>query len=133
MALGAGVLVSRVALELVDEVYRVGGLDAAAVGLLLGAAVFSLADREIDRRGGGRRKNSGDEQEGSATAIAFGALLDGVPDSVATGISPTWGNGGGVTTVGFLLVFALSRVGQERPGQAVLRLGLFPFGPEGRQ
>jgi zinc transporter, ZIP family len=87
MALGAGVLVSSVAFEPMDEAYKVGGLDAAAPGLLLGAAVFYLADREVTRRGGERRKNSGNAQGGLATAIAIGALLDGIPESAAIGIS----------------------------------------------
>ena len=36
MALGAGVLVSSVAFELMDEAYEVGGFDAASLGLLAG-------------------------------------------------------------------------------------------------
>ena len=99
LALGAGVLVSSVAFELMDEAYRIGGLDAAAPGLLLGAGVFFLADGAVNRRGGGRRKNSGDGQGGSATAIAIGALLDGVPESAAIGISLIEGNGVGIALV----------------------------------
>ena len=99
MALGAGVLVSSVAFELMDEAYKIGGLDAAAPGLLLGAAVFFLADRAVNRRGGGRRKNSGGRQGGSATAIAIGALLDGIPESAAIGISLIEGNGVGIALV----------------------------------
>ncbi len=79
MALGAGVLVSSVAFDPMDEAYEVGRLDAAAPGLLLGARIFYLADREVNRRGGERRENSGDRQGGSA-AIAIGTPLDGVPD-----------------------------------------------------
>ena len=99
MALGAGVLVSSVAFELMDEAYRLGGLDAAASGLLLGAAVFFLADRAVNKRGGGRRKNSGGQQGGSATAIAIGALLDGIPESAAIGISLIEGSGVGIALV----------------------------------
>ena len=99
MALGAGVLVSSVAFELMDEAYKIGGLDAAASGLLFGAAVFFLADRAVNNRGGGRRKNSGGQQGGSATAIAIGALLDGIPESAAIGISLIEGNGVGIALV----------------------------------
>ncbi len=35
-ALGAGVLISSVAFELMQESYEVGGFDAATVGLVLG-------------------------------------------------------------------------------------------------
>jgi len=87
MALGAGVLISSVAFELMDEAYQMGGFDASALGLLVGAVAFFFADREVNRRGGARRKNSGDKQGDSATAIAIGALMDGIPESAAIGIS----------------------------------------------
>jgi zinc transporter, ZIP family len=104
MALGAGVLVSSVAFELMDEAYGIGGLDAVAPGLLLGAAVFYLADREVNRRGGERRKNSGGRQGGSATAIAIGALLDGIPESAAIGIGLIEGNGVGLALVAAVFI-----------------------------
>lgn len=87
MALGAGVLISSVAFELMDEAYQIGGFDASALGLLLGAVAFFFADRAVNRRGGARRKNPGDKQGGSASAIAIGALMDGIPESAAIGIS----------------------------------------------
>ena len=99
MAFGAGVLISSVAFELMDEAYKVGGIDAAAPGLLLGAAVFYVADWEVNRRGGERRKNAGDRQGGSAAAFAIGALLDGVPESAAIGISLIGGGGVGIALV----------------------------------
>ncbi|MGI8858715.1 MAG: ZIP family metal transporter [Rubrobacteraceae bacterium] len=93
MAFGAGVLLSSVAFELMDEAYRRGGFDAAAIGLLSGAAVFFVADREVNRRGGERRKSPGEKQGGSASAIAIGALLDGIPESAAIGITLIEGSG----------------------------------------
>jgi zinc transporter, ZIP family len=87
MALGAGVLISSVAFELMDEAYQLGGFDASALGLSLGAVAFFLADRAVNRRGGARRKNPGDKQGDSASAIATGALMDGIPESAAIGIS----------------------------------------------
>jgi ZIP family zinc transporter len=99
MAFGVGVLISSVAFELMDEAYKVGGIDAAAPGLLLGAAVFYLADREVNRRGGEGRKNAGGRQGGSAAAIAIGALLDGIPESAAIGISLIEGGGVGIALV----------------------------------
>lgn len=131
MALGAGVLVSSVAFELMDEAYRIGGLDAAAPGLLLGAVVFFLADREVNRRGGGRRKNSGDEQGGSAIAIAIGALLDGIPESAAIGISLIEGNGVGIALVAAVFLSNVpeglsSAAGMKRAGRSTAHvLGLW--------
>jgi ZIP family zinc transporter len=45
MAVGAGVLISSVAFDLMDEAYQAGGFDAASGGLLLGAIAFFVADR----------------------------------------------------------------------------------------
>ncbi len=123
MALGAGVLVSSVAFELMDEAYKIGGLDAAAPGLLLGAAVFYLADREVNRRGGERRKNMGDEQGGSATAIAIGALLDGIPEPAAIGISLIESGGVGIALVAAVFLSNIpeglsSAAGMKRAGRS---------------
>ena len=123
MALGAGVLVSSVAFELMDEAYKIGGLDAAAPGLLLGAAVFYVADREVNRRGGERRKNSGDAQGGSATAIAIGALLDGIPESAAIGIGLIEGGGVGIALVAAVFLSNVpealsSAAGMRRAGRS---------------
>jgi zinc transporter, ZIP family len=87
MALGAGVLISSVAFELMNEAYQMGGFDASALGLLLGAVAFFFADMAVNRKGGARRKNPEDKQGDSATAIAIGALMDGIPESAAIGIS----------------------------------------------
>jgi ZIP family zinc transporter len=87
MALGAGVLISSVAFELMEEAYHTGGFDASALGLVLGAVAFYFADKEVNRRGGTRRKNPGNKQGDSASAIAIGALMDGIPESAAIGIS----------------------------------------------
>ena len=88
MAFGAGVLVSAVAFELTQEAYGIGGGDAVALGLGAGALAFFAGDWYIDRMGGAMRKRSGMEQaDGNAKAIAFGAALDGVPESAAIGLT----------------------------------------------
>ena len=104
MALGAGVLISSVAFELMEEAYMVGGLDAAASGLLLGAISFFTADWFVSRAGGKHRKRSGGQQaEGSATAITIGAIMDGIPESVAIGVSLI--EGGVISLVMVVAVF----------------------------
>jgi zinc transporter, ZIP family len=131
MALGSGVLISSVAFELMDEAYQVGGFDAASLGLLLGAVAFFFADREVNRRGGKRRKNPAGKQGDSATAIAIGALMDGIPESAAIGISLL--EGGEISAALVAAVFlsnvpeALSSAsGMKRAGRSISHiLGLW--------
>ena len=107
MALGAGVLISSVAFELMEEAYEMGGFDSSSLGLLLGAVAFFFADREVNRRGGERRKNPGNKQGDSGTAIAIGALLDGIPESAAIGISLL---GGGKISAALVAAVFLSNI-----------------------
>src|ERR671933_558915 len=100
MAVGAGVLISSVAFELMDEAYKTGGFDAASAGLLLGALLYFAADWVVSRRGGKHRKRSqGQQEEGSATAITIGALMEGIPESVAIGVSLIGGGAVGLVMV----------------------------------
>jgi ZIP family zinc transporter len=109
MAFGAGVLVSALAFELVDEAYQRGGFTPVAIGLFGGALVYSLANVALSRRGAKHRKRSGDQQPseqqhgGSGLAIALGALLDGIPESIAIGVSLL--HGGAVSGVMVAAVF----------------------------
>lgn len=102
MAFGSGVLISALAFDLVDEAEATGGLTATAVGFMAGASVYVAANVILARRGAAHRKRSGEqqpseeEQGGSGTAIAVGALLDGVPESVVLGLSLLGGGGIGV-------------------------------------
>ena len=85
LAFGSGVLISTLAFDLVDEAERTGGLGPTAIGLLAGAARTSRRTSALGRRGAARRKSGGEMQmseekmSGSGTALAVGALLDGVP------------------------------------------------------
>jgi ZIP family zinc transporter len=100
MAFGAGVLISALAFELTEESFRRGGTITVAAGLAAGGLLFFAGDWIIDHRGGDNRKRSGGEQEGgSGSAIVLGALMDGIPESVAIGVSLLGGGGVGVATV----------------------------------
>jgi zinc transporter, ZIP family len=104
MGFGAGVLISALAFELTEEAFDIGGADAVAGGLGAGALTFFVGDLLIDRRGGDGRKRSGGEQAaGSAGAIVLGAVLDGIPESAAIGL--TLLEGGSVSVAVVAAVF----------------------------
>jgi ZIP family zinc transporter len=104
-AFGSGVLISALSLDLMEEAYQRGGFYSSAAGFLAGAAIFTGATWVLDRRGAKHRKRSGEQQEsesqkpGSGLAIALGALLDGVPESIVIGLSMLQGKGVSVVTV----------------------------------
>ncbi|WP_193611704.1 ZIP family metal transporter [Nocardioides lijunqiniae] len=110
MAFGAGVLISALAFDLVDEAERTGGLLPTAVGFLGGATVYVLANVALACRGARHRKRSQDqqpsedEQSGSGSAIAVGALLDGVPESVVLGLTLVGGGGVGVPVLAAIFI-----------------------------
>jgi ZIP family zinc transporter len=93
MAFGSGVLISAVAFDLMEEAAENGGLAPTSAGFLGGALAYVGANVLLARRGARHRKRSGEEQPseqeqaGSGTAIAIGALLDGIPESVVLGLS----------------------------------------------
>ena len=81
LAFGAGVLISAVAFDLVEEaVSKSGGHGAAVAGLFAGCAVFFGGDWLIDRFGGADRKDAdGGQANGSALAIVLGTVLERGP------------------------------------------------------
>ncbi len=92
MSFGAGVLISALAFDLVDEAEKGGGLWPTVAGFLGGALVYVAANGLLAHHGAKHRKRSGgkqpseSEKPGSGTAIAIGALLDGIPESVVLGL-----------------------------------------------
>lgn len=130
MAIGSGVLISAVAFDLMDEAFRKGGFDSTAAGFLGGAAVYTTANIIVSRRGARHRKRSGsnpdarqpDAQSGSGAAIAIGALLDGIPESVVIGVSLLGGSGVSAVTVAAVFLSNVpeglsSAAGMKRSGR----------------
>jgi zinc transporter, ZIP family len=105
MGFGAGVLISAVAFDLVEEAVE---MEAAAwaptLGIFAGCGAFFGGDLFIDRMGGGERKDAKGAQEGgSPLAIVLGTVLDGIPESTVIGL--TIFHGGGVGAAYLSAVF----------------------------
>ena len=95
MAFGSGVLISAVAYDLTADAFDLGGGDSVAIGLAAGALVYAGLSRMLNRHATG--------PEGQGRALALGALLDGVPESAAIGL--TLVGGGGVSAAFVAAVF----------------------------
>jgi ZIP family zinc transporter len=94
MAFGAGVLISAVSFELIQDASdSTDGDWAIAVGLFAGAMTFFVGDYLIDRAGGKNRKSSEPHEAEGGTAILLGTVLDGIPESIVIGVGLIGGAG----------------------------------------
>jgi zinc transporter, ZIP family len=113
LSFAAGALITALAFELFDDAYERGGIWRAAVGLVVGASVFTALSAWLDRIArGGRPERHGSEKldpdaaaqsraaspASTSGAAGFALLaavtLDGVPENVALGLSLRAGSGG---------------------------------------
>ena len=78
MAFGAGTLVAAVSEELFGPAFDSMTPALAGASLMAGAAVYVVADHRIDKRLGA---------SAVGWALLLGAVLDGVPENVALGVS----------------------------------------------
>lgn len=130
MAFGSGTLISALSFELMDEAYRRGGFDSTSLGFLGGAGIYTAANWLLARHGAKHRKRSQQQQPsesdspGSGLAIAVGALLDGIPESVVIGT--TMLAGGAVSWVAVVAIFLSnipeglsSSAGMKKAGRSV--------------
>jgi ZIP family zinc transporter len=108
MGFGAGALVAAVAYELIPTNNVNDGLIWLSFGA--GAVLFYVIDGAIERRSS--------DLAGAGVAIALGALLDGIPESIVLGIGIAVG---GSVSVGFLVAVAVSNFPESLSSTAVLR------------
>jgi len=127
MAFGAGVLISAMAFSLTREAFDKGGALAVTVGLALGALAFFGGDWILDHHGGRDRKRSRGQKgahgkagggSGGGMALALGALLDGIPESAAIGITLL---GGGSIGIPMVAAVFLSNVPEAWSSSAGMR------------
>ena len=104
VAFGAGVLVSALTFELMREAFDTGGAAYAISGFLIGAAIYVVADVGLERMAARSPKRTGRDATDvvpdaehkrespkvaavAGTALLVGAVLDGIPESIAIGVS----------------------------------------------
>jgi ZIP family zinc transporter len=95
LAFGAGALISSVAYELVEDGIRTSGPIPLGLGLALGAVVFYLADRRVEKMASGAS---------SGLPLALGALLDGIPEQIVLGLGLAGGGGVSMALLGSVFV-----------------------------
>lgn len=117
MGFGAGTLLSAVSFDLVLESYREADGWAIFVGLLLGALVFWAGDWALEKfTPGGEDPVVGETVSG--TSLVFGAALDGIPESVAIGLTIL---AGGSVSVAMVVAVFLSNVPEGMAAAVGLR------------
>ena len=101
---GAGVLVSALTFDLMREAFDTGGAAYAIGGFLIGAVIYVAADVVLERMAAKSPKRTGrdptdvvpDAEEKpespkaatvAGTALLVGAVIDGIPESIAIGVS----------------------------------------------
>ena len=122
MGFGAGTLLSAVAYELVPET-SFGSGSGLVVWFLLGAVVYYVGDRIVDRSGGDDRTDiDGAAPDSSGTAMFLGALLDGLPEAFILGIGIAAGDG---VSVAFVAAVFVSNIPQGAAGTiSMLQAGM---------
>ena len=108
MAFGAGVLISALSFDLMDEAWLRGGVWPVAAGFFGGAAFFTLCNLLLGAWGARHRKRSDPELRkthgrNNGAALALGALIDGIPESIVIGVSLL--EGGPIGLVAVIAVF----------------------------
>jgi ZIP family zinc transporter len=125
MALGTGLLIGSVSFELIDEALKTRTVAWVALQVLLGAAVFTVVDWLLTRRGGGDRKDpEGAQVDGSPLAIVLGSVLDGIPESFVLGLTVLQGG----VSMSLLAGVALSNLPEGMSSSSGLKAASWPRG-----
>jgi zinc transporter, ZIP family len=125
MALGTGLLIGSVSFELVDDALEHQDVAWVALMVLLGAAVFTVGDWLLRRRGGGERKDpEGAQAEGSPLAIVLGSVLDGIPESFVLGLTVLQGG----VSLALLVAVVLSNLPEGMSSSSGLKAAGWPRG-----
>lgn len=114
MAFGSGVLISALTFDLMQNAYVSGNIASVSIGFISGTILYVAGDYFIDYFGGHFRKhghgrlhenrNIANPGINSGSAILLGAILDGIPESLAIGIGLAAGKGVGLSMMIAVLI-----------------------------
>lgn len=127
-AIGGGVMFAAVALELVPEANRQSGRGVTAIGMLGGTAIFVGADAWLSREqatdtmrrsrhaaAAGQAMTISNREAARGESIAAGIVVDGIPESIALGLTVAAGKLGVALLVGVLVGNVVEAYGAVRP------------------
>jgi ZIP family zinc transporter len=129
-AFGGGILLAAVALELVPDADAGAGTALTAAGLLAGMAVYVAADAWLSRdaemaamrrsghaaaAGAAMDMPAGEGEAARGESIAAGLFVDGVPESLALGLTIAEGEVGLALLVGILVGNLVEAYGAAQP------------------
>ena len=125
-AFGGGLLLAAVALELVPEADAAAGAAVTAGGLVLGTAAYACADawlhrdphmgamRDAVHAAKSRQVAPMDADDAEGRSLAAGLVIDGVPESVALGLTVADGRLGPALLAGVLVGNLVEAYGSAR-------------------
>lgn len=99
MAFGSGVMICALTFGLMEKAFEHGGFDAIIIGFILGGLVFIGIDYLLHYFGGRKHKYHQlikPQKDSDGALITIGAILDGIPESIALGIAVFAGQGLGI-------------------------------------
>jgi zinc transporter, ZIP family len=146
-AFGGGVMLAAVALELVPEADAEAGVSLTVLGLMAGTLVYVAADAWLSRRESDRemrraihaaaagRTGPAEEMVRSESArglsIAAGLTIDGVPESIALGLTIAEGELGVALLAGIVIGNVVESYGAAQPiiaGGRTVRFAILVLG-----
>ena len=121
-AFGGGILFAAVALELVPEADAEAGAALTAVGLIAGTLLYVAIDALLTRRNAMRRPlqaaaagRQADMEVARGQSIAAGLTVDGIPESLALGLTIAEGEVGVALLVGIVVGNIVEAYGAAQP------------------
>lgn len=99
MAFGSGLLICALTFGLINQAFLHGGFLSVILGFLLGGLVFIAGDYLLHLLGARVHRHkqlATNKYQGGGEIITMGAILDGIPESIALGIALFFGQSTGL-------------------------------------